>query len=354
LNLALDSEFLELLRSERPSSPAVESARRWPAWSSGEFTGARTAPARPMAVLVNPRAGTMQMTLKECTRLQDLLGAWCWNQTGSSDEEFQEVVERWAHMDIRSLAILGGDGTVQLALSALQRWWPVHRAWPELVLLDGGTMGLLAASTGARDGWRRLLRGVEQGREASWKWYPMGRMLMNDRPLTTLCIGAPARISQAFQQEGAGNRAHVLPYTAGLLHRALRGDAEVRSLLDPISVQVRQHGELIWDGPISMLYLTSFAPVARLWRTDAEQTAGMHLVIVPWSQSHPVSLFSKLFADRSRSDRRASRVWSSDALTFRFERQVPLMYDGELATLGPVLDVQLQSTLGVWVPAGIL
>ena len=79
----------------------------------------------------------------------------------------------------------------------------------------------------------------------------------------------------------------------------------------------------------------------------------MHLVIVPWSQNHPVSLFSKLLADRSRSDRRASRVWSSDALTFRFERQVPLMYDGELATLGPVLDVQLQSTLGVWVPGGL-
>lgn len=102
----------------------------------------------PLAVLVNVRAGHVRRDPDCLPRIRALAGAGRVEATRESGE-IEPALERLRDAGADPFAVVGGDGSVTAALTALVRVWP-RDSLPRVLLAGGGTINTIARSLGAR------------------------------------------------------------------------------------------------------------------------------------------------------------------------------------------------------------
>lgn len=122
-----------------------------------------------LAVIVNPRSRTVRKDPGLPGRLARTCGSQAIVRTPWSLLELEDTMRQLARERVEVLAIVGGDGTIHVTLTAAVRAW-AGEALPRVALLRGGTMNTVARSIGLRHGspesiLARLLEGHEAGRK---------------------------------------------------------------------------------------------------------------------------------------------------------------------------------------------
>ena len=110
---------------------------------------------KPPGVLVNVQAGRIRRDPELVVRLRRLLPAAHLETTGAP-EEIVPALTRLRDVDVDTLAMVGGDGTVTAILTALLRVWP-DEPRPPLLILPGGTVNTIPRSLGVRGAPDRVL-----------------------------------------------------------------------------------------------------------------------------------------------------------------------------------------------------
>jgi diacylglycerol kinase family enzyme len=113
-------------------------------------------------VLVNAQARRVRRDRTLLERLQRLLPAG-YVRASESPEEIAPAFEALRELDIDTLVLVGGDGTVGGTLTPLLARWPAQQL-PTLSLAPGGTINTIARSLGARERPELLVRRLLDGR----------------------------------------------------------------------------------------------------------------------------------------------------------------------------------------------
>jgi len=109
-----------------------------------------------IGILCNPLGGRVQVRLEEIRRLGRGLGGDGYREA-STPVEIGDAISNLLEADLDLLCLIGGDGTVQAALTALHSCAPPED-WPLLAALPGGTTNMTAKDLGS---WRRVEAGLK-------------------------------------------------------------------------------------------------------------------------------------------------------------------------------------------------
>lgn len=116
------------------------------------------------ALLVNPRAGGNRRAERRAA-LRAAFGSAGPVAESGGPEELGPILEQWRTDGVDVIAVSGGDGTMHATIRALAAVWGAD-ALPRLLLLQAGTLGLVARSTGTTApevALRRLVAHLDAG-----------------------------------------------------------------------------------------------------------------------------------------------------------------------------------------------
>jgi diacylglycerol kinase family enzyme len=270
-------------------------------------------------------------------------------------DEIEPALARLRADGVDSLAVVGGDGTVTAALTALARAWPAH-ALPRVALLPGGSVNTIPSwfsGPGAPDRiLARLLRAADDPRECVCE------------PLEVRTADGPARIGMIF-----GNGAvcrwldlyHAQPRrgptgAAAVLTRALvsvaTGGALSRELFRPFEAAVEIDGAPA--APASFTAMAAGAlPVLGLgfrpfFHAGTERGA-FHFIT---TDSRPWELGLDFPAARFGRRRPGTRLRDHRARAVRIVSTEPQGYtiDGDVFPPAPCVELRAGPSLRIWVP----
>lgn len=150
------------------------------------------------------------------------------------EEGLGVTLRRWKAEGVDLLAISGGDGTMQRALVHLQAIWRDEQV-PDLLLLHGGTSGLVPRSAGIRDSVRAVthLREATEG-GAPLEVRPFRTLMIGDRPAFTVGIGAFHRVAAHYVERGRRGEADHGRIGLRLFGSCLVGGPFAKRILEPL------------------------------------------------------------------------------------------------------------------------
>jgi hypothetical protein len=293
-----------------------------------------------LGLLVNPNA--KRIGRDEIRRLRERLGPGdSYVETRSADEVVEVLAELRAR-GVGTLAVGGGDGTLQAVATSLLR--AGDHPQPRLLPLRGGTMNMVAADLGlAGRPWQILERYLRRRRERAIAAVPM--------PVLTLSSGLWERPRHGFFYGGG-----VL---SRFLERYYRRPASFLNALDtavtpiiaaplPLSFSREfwrgQENELCIDGETRtsptvfaagtirklVLWFTPFAArdlAPGCFRVLASHRPPWYLAVHAWSLS--------------RGRRIAEGDFNGEARELLVRSRAPFVLDGELVTVGSPYELRI-------------
>jgi diacylglycerol kinase family enzyme len=146
---------------------------------------------------------------------------------------------------VDTLAVVGGDGSVHVALSALFGAWPTP-ALPQVAFARGGTINTIASSLGARGGpdvW--LSRLLSRGAREVWT-RPALRLRADDgeeRCGMIYAVGAAARFLEQYYASAARGVWGAAQTLAACMGSVLVNGTLARALFAPFDARVRIDGD---------------------------------------------------------------------------------------------------------------
>ncbi len=231
-----------------------------------------------VGVVVNAHAGRVRRDPELVERLRRSLPArslWVTEAPGQVEAALRELRSQ----DVDTLVLVGGDGSVHVALSALLRAWSGSEL-PALLLAGGGTINTIASSLGARDlpdaQLRRLL--------------VHGPRAEDRRPALRLRTGDGEDRCGMVYAGGAAPRFLDLYYRS-----ASRGSWSAGALL------LRSMASVIVNGPLARAL---FAPFEARVRIDGDPYAEKEFTVIAAAAIRHIGLgFRPFFSAGTREDR---------------------------------------------------
>ncbi len=271
-------------------------------------------------------------------------------------EEVEPALAKLRADGVDSLAVVGGDGTVTAALSALARAWPQH-ALPRLALLPGGSVNTIPSwFSGSAPPDRVLARLLRSGDD------PCERVC---EPLEVRTPGAPARLGMIFGN-GAACRwldlYHAQPRrgptgAAAVLTRALVsvafGGALARELFRPFEASVEIDGEPTRRGEFTAMAAGALSVLGLGFRPFFH--AGTARGAFHWimTDSRPWELGLDFPAARFGRRRPGTRLRDHRARVVRVTATEPQAYtvDGDVSPPTASVELRAGPPLRIWVPS---
>jgi diacylglycerol kinase family enzyme len=295
-----------------------------------------------MALLVNPNTTTGPRDLTVIQSIASRLGAADLALTCRDDPGGAHVIERWHRQGIQAIAVIGGDGTLRDVLNA------VHQAGRtkdfDIVLLDGGSLGLVARMLGARDAWRRVLPAGERSEPVSYEAIPLPTLVTETGLGFLVAAGAGASVSRDFQRSRR-TRSELLSYITTRVLDAARGEDSV-SLLDGY------HGALAFDGSVAQaqrwiaVFITSLPQFGGQAPRTVQEGSRLHSLAFRFDKgAQAAPRLRDVFTGRWTSETR-----KSENIHFESTRPFDVVLDGEIRELSSSLTVRQGPTFQAWVP----
>ena len=292
-----------------------------------------------MALLVNPNTTTGPRDRAVIEKIAARLRAQDIALTRPDDPGGAEAIERWYRLGIRTIAVIGGDGTLRNVLNA------VHQARKTkdfaIVLLDGGSLGVVARMLGARDAWRRVLPSHERSEPVRYQSVPLPTLATESGLGFVVAAGAGASVSRDFQHQRR-TRSELFTYITKRIWDAARG-------VDSVSLLDGYHGSLTFDETVDpaqrwiAVFVTSLPQFGRKSTQEAgDQLHSLGFRFEPKAQASP--RLSDVFAGRWTSETRRSQT-----IQFEAKRPFDVLFDGEICEMS-ALSVRQGPTFQAWVP----
>ena len=294
-----------------------------------------------MALLVNPNTTTGPGERGMIQRIAARLQVVDTELTCPEDPGGAQAIERWARLGVQAIAVIGGDGTIRNLLNAL------HQAGRTgefaIVLLDGGSLGVVARMLGACDAWRRVLPTDEQTDPVQYQAVPLPTLLTEGGLGFVIAAGAGASVSRDFQQHRR-TRSELLSYITTRIWEAARG-------VDSVSLLDGYRGALAFDGTEAStkrwiaVFITSLPQFSN--RSAGESVAPAQLHSLEFHFDERVQAAPKLrdiFTGRWTSQTRKSQE-----IAFAPTRPFDVVLDGEIREMD-ALNVRSGPTFQAWVP----
>ncbi|HXS15882.1 MAG TPA: diacylglycerol kinase family protein [Polyangiaceae bacterium] len=294
-----------------------------------------------MALLVNPNTTTGPRDSALIQKIAVRLGVQDVELTCPDDPGGALAIDRWHRQGIQAIAVIGGDGTLRNVLNALHQSGKTRDF--HIVLLDGGSLGVVARMLGARDAWRRVLPADEQSSPLRYRAIPLPTLATEGGLGFVVAAGAGASVSRDFQQNRR-TRSELLSYITTRVWEAARG-------VDNVSLLDGYHGALAFDGAVApakhwiAMFVTSLPQFGG--RTPREVWEAGHLHSLGFRfkpKQNTVPRLRDVFAGRWTSETRKSRE-----IRFDSPRPFDVILDGEVREQQS-LTIHQGPTFQAWVP----
>ncbi len=132
-----------------------------------------------IGIITNPHAKSNKRNPQRSKLLSYIAGSRGTLEVTNSLDDLRKVARQFAEQDIDTLAINGGDGTISRTLTAFIHEYQ-GKALPDIAVLRGGTMNVLADNLNIRGNPEQILYRVVEGHSL--------RKYMGTVELNTLCI----------------------------------------------------------------------------------------------------------------------------------------------------------------------
>lgn len=308
-------------------------------------TGSPCGKARPrIALLSNPKS---TRNLAELSRIREYCADHpdVFHYEVENARQIGEGMKIIARVRPKVLAINGGDGTVQAALTELYNGGHFTEGAPPVAVLPSGKTNLIALDLGARgDPIQTLERLIELARSDDLAPHTVARELIalhhgdasgDDRPVIGMFLGGAALAEtmiycrKKIYPLGLPNGvAHVLAALAGMAKLILRARASfLPSDTKPVSVSLDQGSRL--SGRFSLLMVTTLERVLLSMDLGSRREGALKLLAVEERPASVVAAFAASVAGKlGRSKMRGVHFEQSDEITIEGESSEVIL-DGE-------------------------
>lgn len=294
-----------------------------------------------IALLVNPNTTTGPRDRALIQRIAARLSVQDVELTCPDDPGGAQAIERWHRQGIQAIAVIGGDGTLRNVLNALHQSGKT-RAF-DIVLLDGGSLGVVARMLGARDAWRRILPSDQHSAPPQYRAIPLPTLATDGGLGFVVAAGAGASVSRDFQQNRR-TRSELLAYITTRVWEAARG-------VDNVSLLDGYHGALAFDGAVAparhwiAMFVTSLPQFGGRSPRDVWEDGHLHSLGFRFKpKPNTVPRLRDVFAGRWTSETRKSRE-----IRFESARSFDVILDGEVREQQS-LTIHQGPTFQAWVP----
>lgn len=199
------------------------------------------------ALLANPHARLMRRRPDLLDRLRGILGPDVPILVPDGLDALERTAADLLARDPEVIALLGGDGTMSRALTALVR---ARGALPPVAPLGGGTMNTVARCLGAAGSPESLAASLRDHLDGRRALHPVTRHLLvvdDDRMGFLFGNGLFARYIQAYE-EGEPGPARAAWVLARATASALVGGAFARHLTAPMQATIEVDGRVVREG----------------------------------------------------------------------------------------------------------
>jgi len=293
-----------------------------------------------ISVLCNPESGEVRRRIGPIRRAGKELAGRAYREVEDGPRIMQEV-EAALDEGCDVLTLVGGDGTIQAALTALDRLRP-EGVWPALAVVPGGTANMTARDLGAVGPPVERLEALREWRDAGTPRRAVVRRPIlrigrpGEEPLSGMFFGAGVVAAgvEYFQErldgiKTTGERVSALAVGRVLLDLAFGGEAG-KAAARPITVSVdgrpraRFRGLLCLVSTLHRLLLNT-----RPYWGDGE--GPLHVTLVEEEARALWRSLPRLVTGRAGSILTPDRGYHSrDACRVEIEMEGPFVLDGEL------------------------
>lgn len=295
-----------------------------------------------MALLVNPNTTTGPRDRSTIQGIATRLAVVDVQWTCPEDPGGSKAIERWHRLGIKSIAVIGGDGTLRNVLNA------VHQAGCaqdlNIVVLDGGSLGIVARMLGARDAWRRVLPVDERSEPVHYQSIPLPTLATEGGLGFVVAAGAGASVSRDFQSNRR-TRSELFSYIATRIGEAARG-------VDSVSLLDGYHGALAFDGAVApskrwiAMFVTSLPQFAQQSASGSPPAGPLHSLGFRFDERvQAAPKLRDVFAGRWTGE-----THKSQEILFESTRPFDVILDGEIREMSSSLSVTQGPTFQAWVP----
>ena len=309
---------------------------------------------RCLRLLVNHRSGRNAKDPKQRAALVSAFDGLGEVAQTEDEEGLSTVLHRWKAEGVDLLAISGGDGTMQRALVGLRAIWGPEPL-PSLLLLHGGTSGLVPRSAGVRSSVQavgRLREAMQGGRPLDVQPFPT--LLIGDRPAFTVGLGAFHRVALQYVERGRRGEADHVRIGLRLFGSWLAGGGFSRRMLEPLPFVVRLGDREFAAGDLMGVHISALDHfLLHTYRRIARDAVGLRVVaLAPMDRWTMLRGFVPLGAGRFPLPR-AMAVTAVPTVTLEAtEGPIEYMADGEFyadegpLTIGPGIVLSVVRTSG--------
>lgn len=120
------------------------------------------------ALLVNPHARASKRDPSLGPRLAQELGENCIYSAPDGMDALHDTLRQWSEAEVDTVVVHGGDGTLHRTATALMTEW--SGPLPQFAVIPGGTMNIVAASTGTRGRPLSIARALANAHTTTRRW----------------------------------------------------------------------------------------------------------------------------------------------------------------------------------------
>jgi diacylglycerol kinase family enzyme len=294
-----------------------------------------------MALLVNPNTTTGPRDIAVIRRIAARLEVLDTEFTCLDDPGGAHAIERWHRQGVEAIAIIGGDGTLRNVLNVLHQSGKGRDF--DVVLLDGGSLGVVARMLGAKDAWRRVLSSGDRPASVRYRPIPLPTLTTEGGLGFVVAAGAGATVSRDFQEKRR-TRSELLAYIGTRVWEAVRG-------IDSMALLDGDHGALTLDGAVVpgkhwiAVFVTSLPQFSGYSPREVWEHGHLHSLGFRFKQNaHLTPRLRDVFTGRwTRETRKAHEV------RFDAPRSFDVILDGEVH-VQTSLTIHQGPTFQAWVP----
>ena len=294
-----------------------------------------------IGIVANPNAGLkrtspsadasrrfiLQTKLQALLRPEDCL-TWTINE-----QSLIATLENYREAGYQTIGILGGDGSLALALTAIHKVFSKERL-PKILPLRGGTMNAISYSLGLRAGPLQILAKFLAQRQAQQQLTekPLLLQQIGERLGCIFGCGCFARFVQEYNAKARPRPAMALFLLLLALGSTLVSGKRARRLFQPVKTSLKIDDLTTKLGSYTMLTSSTVRHAGFYFQPyflAEQQILDPHLI---YSEAPPGKLFRNLPQFfRGQADKQGLiRNTTFEALTINPEKPEPLFVDGEI------------------------
>lgn len=310
-----------------------------------------TAPINPpstkpdsIALLVNPSTKTGPRDISDIHHIATSLRAIDFAMTRQDDPGGESMLDLWFRRGVKTIAVVGGDGTLRHLLTAIHR--AGYTAHFDIALLDGGSFGLTARMFGARDAWKRVLDAHRCSEPLRYQSLELPTLATASGLGFLVGAGAGASVSRDFQSaQRKGNE--LLGYIAARSLDTVFGDSI--SLLDGYQGTLRYDGKAAHGKRWIAIFVTSLPQFGRKAEKSHPSSPYLYSLALRFHGNPDVApRLIDILAGRWQSD-----THLSTEVELASSQSFDALFDGEIQEVHERLTVRLGPTFRAWVPLAV-